>query len=66
MAGPAAAPGVLRLLAAEIPRDKLADRGAEDIIVWDAEGGEEGKLAHQDGVLEAARVRRLGGVDVKL
>jgi hypothetical protein len=54
------------LLAAKIPRYEIADRGAEDIIVWDAEGGEEGELAHQNGVLEAARVRRLGGVDVEL
>ena len=66
MARPAAAPGVFRHLALEIPRDEIADRGAEDVIVRDAEGGEEGELAHQDGVLEAARGRGLGGVDVEL
>ena len=54
------------MLALEIPRYEIADRGTEDVIVRDTEGGEEGELAHQDGVLEAARVRRLGGVDVKL
>ncbi len=46
MAGPAAAPGVFRHLALEIPRDEIADRGAEDVIVRDAEGGKEGELAH--------------------
>ena len=35
MAGPAAAPGVFRHLALEIPRDEIADRGAEDVIVRD-------------------------------
>ena len=66
MARPAAAPGVFRHLALEIPRDEIADRGAEDVIVRNAEGGEEGELADQDGVLEAARGRGLGGVDVEL
>ena len=66
MARPAATPGVFRHLALEIPRDEVADRRAEDIIVWDAEGGEEGELADQDGVLEAPRGRGLGGVDVEL
>ena len=66
MAGPAAAPGVFRLLALEIPRDEVADRGAEDVVVGNAEGGEEGELADQDGVLEAARGRGLAGGDVEL
>ena len=66
MARPAAAPGVFRHLALEIPRDEVADRGAEDVIVRNTEGGEEGELADQDGVLEAARGRGLGGVDVEL
>ena len=66
MAGPAAAPGVFRLLAFEIPRDDVADWRAEDIIVRDAEGGEEGHLADQDGVLEAAGGRGGAGGDVKL
>ena len=55
MARPAAAPAIFRLLATEIPRDEVADRRAEDTVVRDAEGGEEGDLADQDGVLEAAR-----------
>ena len=66
MARPAATPGVFRYLAPEIPRDELADRRAEDVVVRDAKGGEEGELADQDGVLEATRVWRLGGVDVEL
>ena len=66
MTGPAAAPGVFRLLALEIPRDEVANRGAEDVVVGDAEGGEEGELADQDGVLEAARERGVAGVDVEL
>jgi len=45
MAGPAAAPGVFRLLASEIPRDDLADVRAEDAVVGDTEGSEEGHLA---------------------
>ena len=39
---------------------------AEDVVVWDAEGGEEGELADQDGVLEAAGGRGLAGGDVEL
>src|SRR5262249_35127106 len=65
MARPAAAPGVFRLLALEIPRDEGADRGAEDVVVRDAESGEESELADQDRMLEAARVRGLGGIDIE-
>src|SRR5262245_38072560 len=64
MAGPAAAPGVLRLLAPELLRDEFPDRCAEDVVVGDPEGGEEGELADQDGVLEAAGGRGLAGGDV--
>src|SRR5712691_10009184 len=66
MARPATAPGVFRLLAFEIPRDEVADRRAEDIVVWDTEGGEEGELADQDGMLDAAGGRGLAGGDVEL
>src|SRR5262245_34124130 len=66
MAGPAAAPGVFRLLALEIPRDNVADRRAKDIVVWDTEGSEEGDLADQDGVIEAAGGRGSAGGDVEL
>ena len=66
MAGPAAAPGVSRLFALEIPWDEIADRGAEDVIVWDAEGSKKGELADEDGVLETARGGRLGGINVEL
>ena len=44
------------MLAAEIPWDEIADGGAEDVVVRDTEGGEEGELTDQDGVFEAARV----------
>src|SRR5262249_35655175 len=57
MTGPAAAPGVFRLLASEIPRDDVADRRAKDAVVGDTKGSEEGHLADQDGVREAARGR---------
>ena len=66
MARPAATPGVFRHLALEISWDEVPDRGTKDVIIWDTEGGKKGKLADQDGVLEAARRRRLGGVDVEL
>src|SRR5512132_2217987 len=51
MARPAAAPGVLRLLAFEIPRNDVADVNVEDVVIWDTEGGEEGDLTDQDGML---------------
>ena len=66
MAGPAAAPGVFRHLARKFRGTNLADVRAEDVVVRDTEGGEEGELAHQDRVLEAARGWGLGGVDVEL
>ena len=64
MAGSAAAPGVFRLLALEFLRDEVPDRFAEDVVVGDPEGGEEGELADQDGVLEAAGGRGLAGGDL--
>src|SRR5262249_51524740 len=63
--GPAAAPGVFRLLAFEISRDDVADRRAEDVVVRDTEGSEEGYLADQDGVSEAAGGRRGAGRNVE-
>src|SRR5262249_44780757 len=65
MAGAAATPGVSRLLAPEIPRDDVADVRAEDVVVWDTEGGEEGDLADYDGVIEAAGGRGSAGGDVE-
>src|SRR5262249_47501826 len=62
----ATAPGVSRHLALEIPRDELADRGTEDVVVRNAEGSEKGELADQNGVLKAARVRGLRGINVEL
>src|ERR1700730_213401 len=64
MAGPAAAPGVLRHLTLEIPWDDVADRGALKAVIRDTEGCEESDLADQDIVLEAARGRGLAGGDV--
>ena len=66
MARAAAAPGVFRLLAFEIPRDDVADVSAEDIVVRDAESGEEGHLAEQLGVLDGPGGRGGAGVDVEL
>ena len=66
MAGPAAAPGVFRLLALEIPRDDVPNVSAEDIVVWDAEGGEEGDLAEQLGVPEFTGGWGLTGGNVEL
>ena len=39
---------------------------SEDVVVGDPEGGEEGQLADQDGVLEAAGGRGVAGGDVEL
>ena len=66
MARSAAAPGVFRCLALEIPWDKVADRGSENVVIRDTESGEEGEFADQHGVLEAAGGRRFAGGDVKL
>src|SRR5262249_31535566 len=66
MAGPAAAPGVFRLFAFEIPRNDVADLSAVEVVVWDTESGEEGHLANQDGVIYAAGRRGLAGGDVEL
>src|SRR5580692_9167793 len=66
MARPAAAPGVLRHLALEIPRDEIADPEVLKAVVRNPESGEEGKLADQHVVLEAARGRGRAGVDVEL
>ena len=66
MARSAGAPGILRLLTLEVPRDKIADRGPEDVVVGNAEGSKEGELADQHRVLEAAGSRWLAGRDVEL
>ena len=41
----------LAIACLEVPRHDVADRRAEDVVVWDPEGGEEGHLAEQLGVL---------------
>src|SRR5438552_3825909 len=66
MARPAAAPGVLRHFALKILRDKLADPESLKTVVRNTESGEEGELADQHVVLEAARARGRAGVDVEL
>ena len=66
VAGPAAAPGVFRHLALEIPRRDRADVRVQEVVVGDPEGGEEGQLADQDSVLEAAGGRGGAGGNVEL
>src|SRR5262245_3457382 len=41
VAGPAVAPGVLRRLAFELPRNDATDRHAEEVVVGDTQRGEE-------------------------
>src|SRR5262245_5619587 len=66
MARSAAAPRVSRHLAPEIPRDEVANWRSEDVVVGNAERGEEGELPNKDGVLKAPRSRGLGRVNVQL
>jgi hypothetical protein len=65
MARSAAAPGVFRLLALEIPRDDVPDVSAEDIVVRDAESCEECHFAEQLGVLYGPGGRGLAGGNVE-
>ena len=46
-------------------RHDVANVRAENVVVWNSKGREEGELSHQDGMLVAARRGRLAGGDVK-